>query len=501
MLQKSKSLKLISAFILLIIIVDVFAACAGESTGLSETSANTEVSGISDEETDQLRENTPDRLPADLNFNGREIIIHHRGDDISNQEISAELTGDVVDDVIYYRNQSVEERLNVKISGYKAEGWLQYNTAVSNLRGSIMAGDSTFDIIAGWSARIPSLSLEKLFLNLHEVKYIDMEQPWWVQTLITDLDLGGTLNFLTGDIALTLLDAAYVVYFNKGIQNNYNVTDLYQTVFDKKWTIDKLAEVAKGISTDANGDGVMDENDIFGATWSATNQVDCFLQGSGIKMIKKDSGGMPVLDIEYDKINTIVEKVYDFMFENNGVYSDYGNEMVFGGVQDKMFRSDRCLFFPSALGTATTSLKEMETDYGIIPYPKYDENQKEYYTRIQDSVSLWSIPITNSDPDAAGAVMEAMAAEGYRRVSPVYFEVALKVKYSRDDVSSQMLDIIRDGAYLNFASVYNESIGYPWFVMRALMGTKSKDFASWYAKNEPIIQQNLQKVIDLFQNS
>ena len=120
----------------------------------------------------------------------------------------------------------------------------------------------------------------------------------------------------------------------------------------------------------------------------------------------------------------------------------------------------------------------MTSDYGIIPYPKFDEAQEQYLTRIQDAVALVCVPITLFDEktEAVGAALEALAAESYRNVTAVYFEVAMKVKYSRDDISSQMLDIVRGGAYLNFASIYNESIGNPWFVMRTLMGAKKKDF-------------------------
>ncbi|MDD4772938.1 MAG: hypothetical protein PHZ09_04965 [Eubacteriales bacterium] len=166
--------------------------------------------------------------------------------------------------------------------------------------------------------------------------------------------------------------------------------------------------------------------------------------------------------------------------------------------QINMFVSDRALFIPSPFSVAASSFKTMNSDYGIIPYPKYDEIQEEYLTRIQDAVALIGVPITLA-PDkteTVAATLEALAAESYRRVTPVYFEVAMKVKYSRDDISSQMLDIIRSGAYLNFASIYNESIGNPWFVMRNLMGAKSKDFASWYAKNEPIIQKKIEEVTE-----
>ena len=493
--------KLLSIFMIVVFVGVIFiSACSGDTEqgqNLNETSGNvsSEV-----EETEVLRENTPDTLPSDLNFGGETITVHIRGDAQSTVEMNAELTGDVIEDAVYYRNQAVEERLNIKLETYVAEGWEAYNTAIANLRGSIMAGDDTYDIIAGWSARIPQLSIEGLFMDLYDVDYLDMSKPWWVQSLITELDIAGTLNFLTGDIALTLMRAAYVIYFNKTVEQNFELESLYDIVNRGDWTIDKMAEITKGISNDLNGDGVMDENDMYGGAFTAVNQVDCFLQGSNISMIKKDSDGFPVLDVEYEKLTVLVEKIYSFMFENPGVLCITGNENNFSTQLNNMFMGDRALLVAGPLDTASSTFKEMDSDYGIIPYPKYDSNQAEYYTRIQDSVSLWCIPITNSAPNMAGAVMEAMAAESYRKLTPAYYEIAMKVKYSRDDVSSQMLDIIRDGAYLNFASIYNESIGNPWFVMRLLINEKKKDFASWIASNEPTIQQKLNELVDAYKN-
>lgn len=495
-------IKYISILLLCFIILTLLISC-GEtsSTNPNSQDTNKNIESTNDIDTEVLRENTPDTLPNNLNFDGQTITVHVRGDGTSITEMDSELSGDVIEDAVYYRNQAVEERLNVKLATYSAEGWEAYNTTISNLRASIMAGDNSFDIIAGWSARIPQLSIEKLFVNLYDVDYINMSQPWWVQSLIEELDIAGNLNFLTGDIALTLLRASFVMYFNKTVEANFELESMYDIVLNGDWTIDKMVEITKNISVDVNGDGMMDENDMYGGVFTATNQADCYMQGSNIKMIKKDDRGLPILDIEYEKLNTLVEKIYSFLFENPGVLCITGNENENSGKLNNIFMGDRALLMAGSLDTASGTFKEMDSDYGIIPYPKYDKNQDEYYTRIQDAVSLWCIPITNPTPNVAGAVMEAMAAESYRRVTPAYYEIAMKVKYSRDDVSSQMLDIVRNGAYLNFASIYNESIGSPWFVMRELMNSKNKDFASWIAAKEPNIQQKLNEVIEIFEKS
>ncbi len=468
------------------------APAADETTAAAATTAETESA-----ETD--RSQIPDDLPDDLDFGGEEFTIHVRGDQNSYAEFYSEQTGDIIDDAIYNRNRAVEERLNVKISVYKGKGWEAYNDELKNIRNTIQAGDDAWDVISGWSARIPIVANEGLFRNLYDIPHINFDREWWVQTLREELTVGGKLYFVTGDITLTLLQAAYAIFFNKALAENYSIPDMYKTVTDGLWTIDKMRETASLVKEDLNGDNVFDENDLYGLVITGINNADCFMQSSGIRMIKKDENGYPELDIEYEKLDVLVGKVYTLMYETDGVLSYNSEGGVYTENQNKIFKSGRALMIPSDLDRARGGFKDMEDDYGIIPYPKYDENQDRYLTRIQDALALMCIPITNPKTELAGAMLEAMAAESYRFVTPQYYEIAMKVKYSRDDISSQMLDTIRSGANLNFASIYNESIGYPWFVMRDLMNKKSKDFASWHAKNESKIIKALEKCVAAFE--
>lgn len=491
--------KITAVFLLFCMSLTFFASCQSQPETVTPSDTVT-AAAESDSQDASLRENTPDTLPDNLNFDGAVINISTRGDKDSVLDFFSEQTGDIVEDAVYQRNVKVEERLNISLNVIPGETWEKYDTTLQVLRSSILAGDGAYDIVSGWSARIPALAVEGCFKNLYEVPYLDFGQPWWVESLVDELTIADKLYFAAGDIVLSLISPAYVIYFNKTLEEKYNTGSIYDRVSDGKWTIDSMTALTKGIHEDLNGDTKMNEQDLFASVWTATNNVDCFLQGSGIKMIVKDSEGLPVFDFEYDKINTIVEKIYSFMYENEGVLGYTAEGGTNSENQINMFIADRALFIPSPLSVASSSFKEMKSDYGIIPYPKFDEIQEDYLTRIQDAVALISVPITIAPEklEAAGAALEALAAESYRSVTAVYFEVAMKVKYSRDDISSQMLDIVRGGAYLNFASIYNESIGNPWFVMRILMGAKSKDFASWYAKNEPIILKQLAKVTESF---
>ena len=53
----------------------------------------------------------------------------------------------------------------------------------------------------------------------------------------------------------------------------------------------------------------------------------------------------------------------------------------------------------------------MDVDFGVIPYPKYDENQTKYYGNCVDNYSVFVIPANGSDTAITGAMLEAMSCE------------------------------------------------------------------------------------------
>jgi hypothetical protein len=94
--------------------------------------------------------------------------------------------------------------------------------------------------------------------------------------------------------------------------------------------------------------------------------------------------------------------------------------------------------------------------YGILPMPKYDEEQTNYYSHAHDQFAVYGIvsSVPTTEVDNIGAVLECMAIEGYRTVTPAYFEVALKGKYSKDPQSWEMLDKIVNNVKIDGGLLY-----------------------------------------------
>ncbi len=446
-----------------------------------------------------------DDLPETLDFGNAEVTIHSRGDDSAMREIYAEAeTADLVNDAVYRRNRMVEERLGVQLHVFQANGWERYDQSMTQLSGAIQAGDSAFDIVAGWSARIPSMSLTGCFLNLKEVPYLDLSHDYWNQSAVNGLAVNDKLYFASGDIALTMWSSAYATFFNKKLAEQYDVENLYQAVLDGTWTFDKLYGYSKEVYRDINGDGKADEEDLYGAVFKyGTNETVSFMYAADIDMLKQDSDGYYLLNTDNRRLLELAEKTYRMYFENSGAFSFKVGDSKYGAGYEqtsKMFIDDRALFMVEYLDVIRDyGLNDMETAFGILPLPKLDENQSDYGTYIQNAVSIWCVPISCKDAAMSGAVMEALASESFDTVINTYWETVLKIKYSRDDESAKMLDIIRDSASFSFQMIYNESIGAPMNFLCTLVGTKNPNAASVYEKNAGKYEKALEKVMNAFQ--
>ena len=64
-------------------------------------------------------------------------------------------------------------------------------------------------------------------------------------------------------------------------------------------------------------------------------------------------------------------------------------------------------------------LRAMNDDFGILPYPKYDENQKQYHSTSLDEFSLFVLPIDVKDKEMSAIITEALCAESSFRFSMI----------------------------------------------------------------------------------
>ena len=143
----------------------------------------------------------------------------------------------------------------------------------------------------------------------------------------------------------------------------------------------------------------------------------------------------------------------------------------------------------------------MNYDFGILPIPKYDLSQKEYRSYVDGSSAMICVPATvkPADRECISIILEALASESYKIVTPAFVEKMLKRKVTRDSDSADMIDyVVRnrvfDMAYVNI----NESIGS---YVRDLLVKKSTDVSSTLKKYEKSTVQRCKQIVKAFEKS
>lgn len=439
--------------------------------------------------TEAVRE---DSLP-ELDYNGETVTIY-AASDLPITEFDAEQTGDIVDDAVYNRNVAVEERLNVQLEYIMTPGlWANENGYKSAVRNSVNSGDAAYDIVAGYGVFISQLAAEQLFCDLTTTQYLDFDKPWWSDSLLDDLAVGGRLYFASGDISTNLIGSAFAVLFNKQLANDYSLGNLYQLVDDGSWTLDKLFSLTKDTYTDLNSNESRDKDDFFGLVVQDTS-IDNLYFSSGMNTTQLDSErGVSVSpDFGSEKAATLAELLCDMIHHTDGVFlvtEDSGDGIV-------NFKSAKSIFLLAGMKVTTTDLRDAEIDYGVLPAPKWDENQTEYLSTTSYLGSLYAIPKGVRDADMSSAVMEALAIEGYYEVSPAFFETALKVKYSSDEDTARMYDIIRGSISYDFGRVFSTSINSIPGMLRGMVVSDNPNWMSNYEKNISVFETKLAEIAE-----
>ena len=481
--------KKLALLLAVLMIVPALASCAADE---KETqAADTTPADTAPVETEMTKATTPDTLPDGLDFGGESIrIIQGKSSEHDDEIYVEEDTGEALCSAIYARQTAVEERLNVKIDNIIHE-----QEASEPAQTAITAGVDDYDIVLGAQWKMMKQSTMGLYMNVFDVPYLDLDQPWWNQIFLQNSALGeNRAYYLCGDATISMLRAMGVIFVNATVYTNAidTIDSLYETVLAGDWTFDLMHQTTETVYQDTNGNGVGDAGDIFGYASHKISQTDYLVGGARMVFTEYDGDGIPKLVINNERAIGLYEKVYKLLNENKGTFILPGSwEGELEGID--MMKEDKLLFLPFRAGM-TSYLRDMESDYAVLPAPKYDEAQSEYSTMVHDASRVLAVPVTNSQLDATGAFLEAFGAESYRKVTDVYFNTILKEKLARDQYVADIFDIILGGVYFDFAVLHSYALDSIGQIFRDPNGT----FASRYQSKEKGYLTKLDELIETY---
>ena len=441
----------------------ILLSCVSCSDNVSDDgSKETNPSG-SNESTSETEPESPkylDDLPDTLRFQDEDVrfISSYTYNSITLLEEDDE--SDIVNEAVWKRNMAISDRLGVKVTLPREEvtGYDQFNSIVKN---SVTSSADDFDVLCGHTRFNINLAAEGVLKNLNNMNYIDLTKDYWSQGYNDNIGYKGIHYWATGDLSLEYIKYIYCMFVNSELWNDhYSDVNLYDIVKEGKWTLDALAQYADGAYVDENGNGDVDNNDSFGIVMQKGHVLNGMAFASNVVYTSYDDDGTPYISVNNEHTVDVFTRLHDLFYSTS-----YGRMLEngdFDGLVEKMFPERHLLFCPNTFIFAENEkIRDMEDNFYIIPMPKYDETQNAYRSGQYDGVPIYGVTITAAEDklDAIGATLEAMCSLSSQMVVPVYFDKALKNKYSRDMETAEMINIIRDSVVSDFAFAWGDSVG------------------------------------------
>ena len=468
---------------------------AAQLVGCGETSVSDETTKVSEEVTES--ESTIDPASVsdlpDKKWNGREFRVLGRDgeyEQFTNFEIFSEgETGDLVNDAVYRRNSKIEDRYDVKITQYLSK------EPQKELEKAVNAQDDLYDLTFSELHLIGALANSGYFYDLNSVDYLDFEKSYWNKDVNNSLRIGDSLYFTSSDFSLRDKNRVYIMVQNRDMLKDYKLDSVVDLVREGKWTGDKMNEYCKAITQDVNGDGQMGIEDNWGVGFDSYNGFSAMMYGFGNRLVNDSDGKLDIAMNNEHMIGSIekgLKIAEDAVFCND--FADKGLDFDYWYVFTRLFYNNQSLFvacFPHMLEDFSESCS---FDYGIIPLPKYDEEQEKYYTMADVWSMLFAIPVSTPDPDFAGFMLEALSSES-KDVLYNYYELTCKVKHTYDEDSAEMLDLIFDGIVYDLGNIFKVGLDS---IYDSIVRSRNNNFASLYASKESSARAKLDELIEKF---
>ena len=469
--------KILCLTLIFIISFSLFACGNGGEQANDKTDAG-DTGAINETTSERLYPNVPD-----VTYNGTEFKIlgtseaygwgYYQTKDVW----VGEMNGEVFNDAIIERNLALEERLKIKIVFSDSD---DVGSAVSKV---VASGEYAYDLVYGSWGNCIDLARGGYLINMNNMKYLDFNNPWWDHNVIDQCGVANKVYYISGDLSTLANNHTRCVYFNKKLTGLYNLKSPYDYVHNNNWTFDNFSVMAKSVYNDLNGDGLFNEGDRFGL-FREGGMHDFFFLGCGQALIKLDGEGYPGISVMNDKTFTVIEKIFNMLYDNSACININEFKNI-GGYSNRyayarsLFTQDLMLFTVAGTGIIN-EFRDMESDFGMVPFPKYSSEQENYGHYVDIHINMICVPKTTLDQEKTAIVMEVMAAESKYILKPAYYDVVLKRKYMRDNESEEMLDIIYGSKVFMLEAI--ESLGGLYGVMESAYNGKRIPLASDYEK-------------------
>ena len=368
-----------------------------------------------------------------------------------------ELTSDPINDAVYRRNDAIQTKYDLVILE------TQVQDPVSAVEKDVKGGGGEFDAIVQKLGQCATIATKGYLQNLRDVPYMDFDQSWWDQKALEGLSIGNKVYFATGDLLTSDNDGTFIVMFNKTIAEDKNLESIYELVNNKEWTFQKMYEMADIAATDLNGNGKMEHDQDLLGTAATSNSGYCMMYAAGIVITAKNDQDVPEYVLDVERAVEAIPLSYSITGDKNialSMNSAGGNTDVVENGKT-CFGNGHALFFQECM-QCVIRLRSYDVEFGVVPFPMFNEAQGEYYSHMNEVGGMVSIPnsVIGEELEQVGALIETMSAYSVETLTPAYYDISLISKSTRDEESRPMIELILANRIYDLGYVFEASWGY-----------------------------------------
>ena len=194
-----------------------------------------------------------------------------------------------------------------------------------------------------------------------------------------------------------------------------------------------------------------------------------------------------ILGDKLDRVTDVMDITRKVLHDNHSTHVSIGMEI---------FVNDRALFGFEVVNYLRVLNAQMTSEYGVLPVPKYDKAQEQYYSFSNAGVgTTLSIPTSTAqvDMDLFAKTLETYCLLSQKLVKPAYYEVTLMTRNIQDIDSAEMLDIVFQHRIYDLAAYFGD-LGLSGIFEEAASGTDDT-FSSKYASASKAFNKKVRNML------
>lgn len=436
--------RILILFLTLVLALSVFVGCNDDVIGDDPDE---------DTDADEIDDYFPDIEKADY---GEDFMMFVMKDSNPIEfYVLDESNGSPMDEAVYARQQKVNKYLGVEILATNSPTGTSFSNYHEIVQNAVNNRDGTVDsCITHVQFGVNSLISEGYIRDLSEMDGLDLDAEYWNKDFMETLELNGRIYLGYSDYNIMYTN---VIAFNKDMMAQYEASipkSVYDLVTDYEWTLDELISLSNLVYTDTTGNGKT-LDDTYGFSGYVWVSFCGMLQACDVNMMEQDESGMYKMSINssknYAKTEIIISKIRDWAQSNCAYIAFQANT---SGVA---FTTGRVLF-GSASTNNLSSMLDYDLEFGVLPFPMYDTNQKNVGYRSLQWGGYITVPVYVKNEQKVADTLELLAFYS-ENVKITYYEKLLGKQVADMPEDAAMLDIIWDSVCTDVGQTFYNTAG------------------------------------------